>query len=171
MSKEDFLGLNFNEGTRIYLVSKSKPIFYQIDSETNEPNKKIRFRPDGTIDEWKGITEKGYSHDVYSDKSHYVNEDSGDVFTRAIGDDTNKTWSDRDGVLKQSSTIEESNELTIENEKDADKVEESELTDDNGDDFEKTDDENNEKMNESDLSDDISGYSDFDSSEKSDCVD
>ena len=76
---------------------------YDIDADdfSDEVVAKTRFRDDGKIDRWDGINDSGYSHDVYSSPEEFAKGEKGDVYSRSIGEDPDKEWEDRDGVMNK----------------------------------------------------------------------
>lgn len=124
----------------------SKDVFYSWDVDTGEIVGKTRFNDNGTIDKWSGINEKGYGHEKYSNSDSYAKQESGDIYSRSIGEDPDRTWSDRDGVFEPEDSTEKDYEDGLMDENNEYDVEDA-------DDIDTFDD--GEKMEESEISDDI----------------
>jgi len=74
-------------------------LYYSYDIETDEIVSKTRFNDDGSIDRWDGINQPGYGHAKYSSSEKFAFDDKGDVYNRSVGEDKDREWDDRDGVL------------------------------------------------------------------------
>ncbi|WP_415980085.1 hypothetical protein [Faecalicoccus pleomorphus] len=76
-----------------------KDVYYSYDVDTGEIVGKTRFNDDDSIDTWSGINATGYSHKKYSNPSSFAQGGIGDVYNREVGEDCEKSWIDRDGVM------------------------------------------------------------------------
>ena len=75
----------------------NKDSYYSYDVDTDEIVAKTVFSDNGRVDRFDGINKPGYGHKAFEDGKALAKDEP--TWSRSVGEDPDREWKDRDGVL------------------------------------------------------------------------